>query len=619
MTVDEQDKPSSLLSLWRIRRYLRPYAGQMVLMTLAATLAVGASLVVPLVTERVVDGPVRQHDPAGLVGLGLLALALGVTEAALVFVRRWVQAYAALGMETAVRDDLYQHLQRLPVQFHDRWQTGQLLSRATSDLSTIRRFLSFGLVFLFVNVATFVTVVVLLVRIDLPLGLLVAGAAVPLFLVSRRLSLAYLAVSRQVQDQQGDLATFVEESAVGVRTIRSFGRAAFVGDRFRASATTLHDTSMAKVRVTSRFWSTFDLIPTLTLSLILLLGARSVASGGMTLGGLVAFVTLMLSLSWPIDSLGFILANGQEAMTAADRIYEVLDTASEIVDRPDAVAPRPGAGTLRFEGVGFTYPGSTTPVLHDVDLEVRPGETVALVGITGSGKTTMTALVPRLYDVSAGRVLLDGVDVRDLTLTALRTRVSTAFEEPTLFSASVRENLTLGRPDATDGEVAEALDIAQASFVHDLPWGLDTRIGEQGLSLSGGQRQRLALARAVIGRPSVLVLDDPLSALDVHTESLVEHALRRVLEGTTALLVVHRPSTVALADRVALLQDGTLTAQGTHAELMATVPAYRAVLSQDVDDPDTGRGRTRAADQDDVAQDDVAQDDVAQDDVGAVA
>ncbi len=583
VTTAEQDKPSALLSIWRIRTYLRPYAGQMTLMTVAAALAVGASLVVPIVTQHVVDGPVRHHSTSGLLLLGLLALALGITEAALVFVRRWVQAYAALGMESAVRDDLYSHLQRLPVQFHDRWQTGQLLSRATSDLSTIRRFLSFGLVFLFVNIATFITVVLLLVRIDVPLALLVAASAVPLFLVSRRLSLAYLAVSRQVQDQQGDLATFVEESAVGVRTIRSFGRATFVGRRFRESATTLHDTSMAKVRVTSRFWAIFDLIPTLTLSLVLLLGARAVATGSMTLGGLVAFVTLMLSLSWPIDSLGFILANGQEAMTAADRIYEVLDTRPEIVDRPGAVAPRPGAGTLRFEGVGFSYPGSTTPVLHDVDLEVAPGETVALVGITGSGKTTLTALVPRLYDVTAGRILVDGVDVRDLTLDTLRTRVSTAFEEPTLFSTSVRENLTLGRPDATDEEVAEALDIAQAAFVHDLPWGLDTRIGEQGLSLSGGQRQRLALARAVIGRPSVLVLDDPLSALDVHTEHLVERALRRVLQDTTALLVVHRPSTVALADRVAFLQDGTLTAFGTHHELMETVPAYRAVLSQDAE------------------------------------
>jgi len=571
-------------SLWRIRVYLRPYAGQMVAMTLAAGLGTGASLVVPLVTQHVVDGPVRRGNTDGLLLLGLLALLLGVLEAGFVFLRRWVQAHLALGMETAVRDDLYQHLQRLPVSFHDRWQSGQLLSRATSDLSQIRRFLSFGLVFLFVNIGTFITVVALLLSIDVPLGLLVATSAVPLFLVSRSLSKAYLDVAREVQDQQGDLATYIEESAVGVRTIRSFGRASYVGEAFRRQAGTLHDTSVKKALVVSRFWSTFDLIPSLTLAVVLLIGARNVASGSMTLGQLVAFVSLMLTLSWPIDSLGFILANGQEAMTAADRIYEVLDSRAEVVDGPLSVSD--GPGSLRFEGVGFTYPGAASSVLHDINLDIRPGETMALVGITGSGKTTLTALVPRLYDVTAGRVLLDGVDVRELSLTTLRRRVSTAFEEPTLFSASVRENLTLGHPEASDEQVAEALDIAQAEFVHDLPWGLDTRIGEQGLSLSGGQRQRLALARAVLDRPPVLVLDDPLSALDVHTESLVEQALHRILQGTTALLVVHRPSTIALADRVAFLEGGTIVAVGTHSELIAEHPSYRAVLSAQVEGVD---------------------------------
>jgi ATP-binding cassette subfamily B protein len=250
-----------------------------------------------------------------------------------------------------------------------------------------------------------------------------------------------------------------------------------------------------------------------------------------------------------------------------------------VVDGPDTIPAAAVTGRLRFEGVGFTYPGAATPVLRDLDLVIEPGETVALVGATGAGKTTLTALVPRLYDVTTGRITLDGRDVRDLRLDSLRRVVATAFEDPTLFSASVRENLTLGCPEATDDEVAEALEIAQASFVHELPWGLHTRIGEQGLSLSGGQRQRLALARAVLGKPRVLVLDDPLSALDVHTEALVEEALRRVLAGTTALLVVHRPSTVALADRVALLVDGGIAAVGTHPELMATEPVYRDLLS----------------------------------------
>jgi ATP-binding cassette subfamily B protein len=579
---------SSLQSLWRLGSYVRPYAGQMVLMTVAAGVAVGASLLVPLVIRSIVDGPIRHGERSGLLPLGLLALLLGVLEAGLVFVRRWVQSYAALGMETAVRDDLYAHLQRLPVAFHDEWQTGQLLSRATTDLSTVRRFLSFGLVYLVVNVATFVTVVALLVHLYAPLALFVAASAVPLFFISRNLSRAYLRTSRQVQDLQGDLATFIEESAVGVRVIRAFGRRQHVGTSFRRGARTLHDAAVGKATLVARFWSLFDLVPSLTLGGVLLFGSVAVSREAMTLGELVAFVTLMLMLVWPVDSLGWILANGQEAMTAADRIYEVFDTEPAVVDRPGAVALASTNGWLRLEKVGFSYPGSSRPVLHDIDLEVRPGETLALVGGTGSGKTTLTALVPRLYDVTAGRITLDGHDIRDLQLSSLRSLIATAFEDATLFSSSVRDNVTLGRADATDAEVAEALQIAQATFVHDLPWGLETRIGEQGLSLSGGQRQRLALARAVLGRPGVLVLDDPLSALDVHTESLVEEALRRVLSRTTALLVVHRPSTVALADRVALLEHGTIAAVGTHSELMETVPAYRAVLSQQAEEMTAG-------------------------------
>jgi ATP-binding cassette subfamily B protein len=272
-------------------------------------------------------------------------------------------------------------------------------------------------------------------------------------------------------------------------------------------------------------------------------------------------------------------------MTAADRVYEVLDTEPSIVDRSKAatVSPRDVEGRVRFEAVTFTYPGARSPVLRRVDLDVRPGETLAIVGATGSGKTSLVSLVPRLYDVTAGRITIDGRDVRDYRLTSLRRIVSVAFEEPTLFSMSVRENLALGRADASDDDIAEALAVAQAEFVYELPWGLDSRVGEQGLSLSGGQRQRLALARAVLGKPRVLVLDDPLSALDVHTEALVEEALARVLKGTTALLVVHRPSTVALADRVALLLDGEIAAVGTHSELLATVPEYRAVLSAEAD------------------------------------
>ena len=568
-------------NLWRIRGYLRPYAWHYVWVTLAGLAATGVSITIPLLAQRVVDGPVARRDPAGLWLIGLLALAFGLAEALLNFYRRWAQSGTALSMEATLRNDLYRHLQRLPVAFHDGWQSGQLLSRATSDLAVIRRFLSFGLIFLVISFATFGTVLGLLLYLYWPLGVVVAVSAAPLYWVSLHFTKRYNAMSRQMQDLQGDLATIVEESAGGIRVIKAFGRREHMAAQFDVRARRVRDTGIGKARITATAWPRFDLVPSLTLAIAVVGGAIAVSRGDITLGTLVSFVTLQLMLIWPIDALGYIIANAQEAMTAADRIYEVLDTEPTIVDRPTAtplIRDRV-RGALRFEDVRFTYPGAPTPVLRGVNLQVEPGETLAIVGATGTGKTTLVSLVPRLIDVSAGRITLDGRDIRDSTLDSLRAVVGVAFEEATLFSMSVRENLTLGRPDASDDEIAEALAVAQADFVYDLPWGLRTRVGEQGLSLSGGQRQRLALARAVLGKPRLLVLDDPLSALDVHTESLVEEALERVLAGTTAILVVHRPSTVALADRVALLQDGAIVAVGAHSHLLSTVPAYRDVLS----------------------------------------
>ncbi|CAN5123731.1 ABC transporter ATP-binding protein [soil metagenome] len=572
-----------LYSLWRLRSYVKPYTGQMVTMGVAAMLSVLAGISVPLVTLRVVDGPVAAGETSELWLLGALAMVLGIVEALLVFVRRWVQSNCTLDMEARIRDDLYAHLQRLPVAFHDRWQTGQLVTRATSDLSTIRRFLGFGVIFLFVHILTYIVVTALLLRLYWPLGVLVALASIPIIVLTQRFEREYMVISRQCQDLEGDLATVVEESAVGIRIIKAFGRRDLVGATFLTGAGTLRAASLRKVYNVAKFWSVLEFLPQAVLGIVLLFGSLAVTTGSLTLGSLVAFVTLVLLLVWPVEALGWIVATGQEAATAADRLYEVFDTVPAVSDRPGAVDLTDVRGLVRFEGVGFRYPDSDADVLHDIDLSITPGETVALVGSTGSGKTTVTALVPRLHDVTAGRITIDGTDIRDVRLASLRRVVATAFEDPTLFSASVRENLTLGSPDATDEQVAEAIDIAQAGFVHDLPWGLDTRVGEQGLSLSGGQRQRLALARAVLGRPPLLVLDDPLSALDVHTEGLVEQALRRVLATTTALVVAHRPSTVLLADRVALLEGGTITATGTHSELLDTVPAYREILSAKAD------------------------------------
>jgi ATP-binding cassette subfamily B protein len=439
-------------------------------------------------------------------------------------------------------------------------------------------------------------VLVLLLRLSVPLGLIVLVATLPILAISRSWTRQYFVISRRVQDQQGDLATVVEESAGGVRVVKAFGRRELVDARFGEVAGRLAGSWMDAVRLRARFWTLLDVIPNLALAVVLCVGALAVAKGLLSLGGLIAFLSLQLQLVWPIDALGWILAIGQEAATAAERVYEVLDTPVGIADLPGAIPLGRVRGRLRLEGVGFRYPAADRPVLHDVSLEVEPGETLALVGATGSGKTTLVSLVPRLYDVTQGRITLDGHDLRGLRLESLRRVVAVGFEEPILFSASVRENLVLGIAEATEEEIATALEVAKAEFVFELPWGLDTRIGEQGLSLSGGQRQRLALARAVLARPRVLVLDDPLSALDVHTEALVEEALARVLAGTTGLVVVHRPSTLALADRVALLEGGTITAVGTHRELLASVPAYRSILSQDAEEePAVDAGGARAA------------------------
>lgn len=566
----------------------------MIGIAVSAVIGLGAGTAIPLVSKAVIDGPIIDGNAAGILPWAGLALGLGVFDAVSAVWRRFAMARVSMSIETDLRNDIYAHLQRLPVAFHDGWQSGQLLSRAVSDIATIRRFLGFGLIFLIVNTSQFVLVVAMLFRLHAPLAAFTAVSAIPVMWLSGRFQRRYSVQTRRVQDAQGDLSTLVEEGATGIRVIKAFGRRDLVAERFVAEAQGLHDAAMDAVRTRARFSSLLGLVPNLTAAVVLFAGAVAVGNGSLSLGGLVAFMSLLLLLVWPLEAQGWILAMAQEAATAAARVYEIFDTEPTIIESPSAVTLEHSEGRLRFEGVSFRYPGTSALILSDVDLEIAPGETVALVGASGSGKTTLASLVPRLYDVTGGRVTLDGHDVRELTVASLRGHVGVAFEDPTLFSASVRENLLLGFPEATEEDVARALDIAQAGFVHDLPWGLETRVGEQGLSLSGGQRQRLALARAIIRRPRLLVLDDPLSALDIHTEALVEEALARVLHGTTALVVVHRPSTIALADRVAFLDDGTIAAVGTHHDLLESVPAYRAILSQEADDESGAAGDERA-------------------------
>ncbi|MGD0926309.1 MAG: ABC transporter ATP-binding protein [Streptosporangiaceae bacterium] len=582
-----------LASLWRIRVYLRPYRWQLAFMLACAIVAVGSEIAIPLLTKAMIDGAIGHGERRLLLPIGAAAVGLGAVQALLNFLRRWIQASAVAGMEQSLRADIYAHLQRLPPAFHDEWQSGQLLSRATTDLSAIRRFAGFGTIFLVTNVVTFIAVVALLIRLNWWLGLLTATVFLPVVAASTRFQQTYRGLSRRAQDQQGDLATYVEEAATGIRVLKALGRGDEAAGQHRGQALEVFGTELQKARLRSTFWAGLDLIPNALIGVLLLLGAIATSRHELTLGGLVAFITLTLQLVWPIESMGYILAGGQEAATAAQRVFEILDTPPAITSPagPRArAAGRPAgrrAARLVFDHVGFTYPGAEHALLRDVSLAVEPGQTMVLAGATGAGKTTLLQLVPRLADATQGAVLLDGTDVRRLPLPVLRARVGCAFEDPTLFSASVRENVAYGAPDADDAAVEAALAMAQAGFVHDLPWGLDTRIGEQGMALSGGQRQRVALARAILARPSLLIMDDPLSALDVHTEAKVTHALRGLLAETTALVVAHRPSTVMLADKVALLRDGVIAATGTHAHLLASQPRYRELMSG-LDAPDAG-------------------------------
>jgi ATP-binding cassette, subfamily B, bacterial len=567
--------------LWRLLPYLMPYRGRWIAMVVVAVASLVATVAIPLMTKAVIDGPVRNQDQYRLWVLGTAAMGVGISEAVLWFIRRWLVARATMGVEADIRKDLYARLQILPMSFHGRWQSGQLLSRIMNDLSTIRRFMSFGMVFLLLNMLQITVVTAILLAMYWPLGVVVLVSIVPITATVLHFQRSYTRLSRLAQDQSGHVATHVEESALGVRVVKSFGREDHLYNRFDEQLKNLYDTQVGRVSVSAKFWTLLEIIPNLTLIVVLGFGAYAAGHGLVTMGTLVAFITMMLSLVWPIASLGFLLSMTQESFTAANRIAEIFDAPREIVDGPRDEAPR--GGRLELVDVGFRFPDAREDdwALRHVTVTIEPAETMALVGSTGSGKSVLAALLSRLYDVTEGEIRIDGQDIRELSLPALRQAVSTAFEDPTLFSMSVAENLRLGRPDATDEQLDQAIEIAAAQFVYDLPFGLDTRIGEQGMSLSGGQRQRLSLARAILAGPKILVLDDTLSALDVHTEAVVEEALRRVLHSVTGIVVAHRASTVLLADKVALLQDGTITHVGTHAELLAGVPQYRYLLAAD--------------------------------------
>ncbi|AWN29607.1 ABC transporter ATP-binding protein [Streptomyces sp. NEAU-S7GS2] len=615
---DPTDLPqrSAVRSLLRLWPFARPVRARLFTAAFVAVLASCVSLVIPLVLKWLVDGPVAERDPGGAWLGGAYLLLLGLAEALLFGLRRWLVARPLAGVEAAMREALYRHVQRLPVSFHDRWSSGQLLSRGTTDLQLLRMFLAFPLTFLLVNGVTILVGGALLLAQRWSLGLVLLAPVLPLMVLCSVFEAKYGRAARRTQDQLGDLTTVVEESVLGIRIIKGFGRHRSQADAFRKLTRALRTSELRKARLLAWIWGCNTTLPELAIGAALVLGTLQVADGVLSAGTLVAFLSTALALRWPVESIGFLLAMSNEAATATDRYFEVLDEPAvdepavdepavdapgreaaavavaaaatdtpaqdaTAVDAPARAAPAPPG--LVFSGVQFRYPDAppdSPPLLRDITLHIRPGETMALVGATGSGKTTLTALVPRLYDPTAGRISLDGRDLATLGREEVRALVAVAFEEPTLFSATAAENVLMGGEDVQESDFRRALEVAQADgFVDALPEGGATQVGEQGLSLSGGQRQRLALARAVVGRPRFLILDDPLSALDVHTEALVEAALRQVLATTTALVVAHRPSTVLLADRVALLSGGRITAVGTHHALLRDHPEYATLMS----------------------------------------
>jgi ATP-binding cassette subfamily B protein len=576
---------SAMRSLARLSPWVRPAGIRLAGATVLAAVASCLALLIPLVLKWMVDGPVAHRDPAGVWLGGGLLLVLGAAEAGIFGVRRWLVARPLAEVEARMRRAFYQHVQRLPVAAHGRWGSGQLLSRSTIDLQLLHEFLARALPFLVVNAVTLVVGCVILLAQQWLLGLILLAPVPVLLVLGTVLNARYAVVARRAQDQAGEVATAVHESIVGVRVIKSFGRHREQARRFRQLTHQLRDTELGKARLLAVASVLLSMLPDLAVAAVLVLGVEQVAARTVSAGTVLAFLATALALKPVVDSTGELLAVSSQAATAAERFLEVMDT-PRTTDQPWVGPPAlPGSAPagLVFDQVRFRYPGSPAEapdVLDELSLRIEPGETVALVGATGSGKSTLVALVPRLYEPTSGRISLDGVDIATVPRDRLRGLVAVMFQEPTLFSASIADNVLMGTGSTDHEELVRALRIAHADgFVRGLPQGVDTQLAERGTTLSGGQRQRLALARAVAARPRLLVLDDPLSSLDLDTEAQVEAALRGVLATTTALIVAHRPSTVLLADRVVLLSGGRITAAGTHRELLATSREYATLMT----------------------------------------
>ena len=576
-------------SMARLWQTVKPIRIRLYLGLLSALSASLVALGIPQVLEFLVNRLDTGATAATVWTGGAIVLGLGLLEASLIWLRRVFAVSPSTLVEKDIRMRFYAKVQHMPIAFHDGWGSGQLLSRMMGDINIIRRWIAFGMIMLVTSSVTIIAGLVLLIRSSWILAGIFFLAAVPVSIIAFRFHREFSVLSRRSQDQNGDLATTIEQSVQGIRVLKAFGRGPTALEDFTAQAEELRTTEIRKATSMARFDMFMFMLPELALGVSLFVGIHLVAGGHITVGQLASYFATATLVVGPVRMLGMLFGQMVNASTALDRHYEVMDEDNTITapETPAAIDPAEARGAVAFEGAHFRYadaPDHVPDVLDGVDLEIRPGETMALVGVTGSGKSTMLQLVPRLYDVTGGRVTIDGVDVREMDLMDLRTLTAVAFEDATLFSDSVRDNVLLGADPTLDEAARDellhlALRTADATYAYDLPEGVDTRIGEEGMSLSGGQRQRLALARAIAAKPAVLLLDDPLSALDTKTEETVTGRLREVLQGTTTLIVAHRTSTVALADRVALLDGGKIVDVGTHQELMASSARYRWVIA----------------------------------------
>jgi len=564
----------------RLFGFLRPYRGQVIVSMLLAIGSQVAVLTIPFLTGRAIDATQPGHrDRSALMLNAGLIVAAGALQGVLMFWRRFLAGRLSLAVEYDLRNAMYRHLQRLSFGFYDRHQTGQLMSRATVDLQSVRFFLGYGLIFFSQNLITVAVVVAALVAIDWQLALIALAISPAIMVAAYRYSRISHPVLKDVQQRIADVTTHAEENIVGVRVVKAFAQEDRETTGFAGLAGRVFDQAITAARIQARYVPMLQSLPNLAIAAVLLVGGYSVIHGTLTLGSFFAVNGYLLLLVVPLRSVGMWVGQYQRAMASGERIFEILDVDRDILERPGAGPLPEGPGHIRLEGVEFGYePGR--PVLRDVDLDVAPGTTVALIGPTGCGKTTLTALIPRFYDVAAGRVTVDGADVRDVTLDSLRADVGIVSQDTFLFSTTVAENIAYGTPDATPDEIVRAARQAQAhDFICDLPDGYETRVGERGLTLSGGQRQRIAIARALLMNPRILILDDATASVDATTEARIKLALREVMKGRTTLIIAHRLSTISLAEKIVVLEAGRVVAQGTHADLIEESDVYRQIHS----------------------------------------